>query len=239
MAGIRSSPFLSGCSKSGDSIPHPVPFWKWRTKAFPLRPASCSGQLPWYNQRRICREGIQMRNTFDRFNGRHQDYQAARPSYAQEFLDWLGELYAPPERYTAADIGSGTGKLSAQLLAAASASAAWSRIRICGGRRRRFWAAIPGSPPQMERTMIPGCRTGPWTWSQRPRPSTGSTVLPLRGSAAGSCAPAAGASSSRPWRRITRRPTKTTRSPTRRAHAHLRTVRPPAHLRCGLHRPPA
>ena len=59
-----------------------------------------------------------MRNTFDRFNGRHQDYQAARPSYAQEFLDWLGELYAPPERYTAADIGSGTGKLSAQLLAA-------------------------------------------------------------------------------------------------------------------------
>ena len=33
-----------------------------------------------------------MRNTFDRFNGRHQDYQAARPSYAQEFLDWLGEL---------------------------------------------------------------------------------------------------------------------------------------------------
>ena len=59
-----------------------------------------------------------MRNTFDRFNGRHQDYQAARPSYAQKFLDWLGELYAPPERYTAADIGSGTGKLSAQLLAA-------------------------------------------------------------------------------------------------------------------------
>ena len=34
-----------------------------------------------------------MRNTVDRFNGRHQDYQAARPSYAQEFLDWLGELY--------------------------------------------------------------------------------------------------------------------------------------------------
>ena len=97
-----------------------------------------------------------MRNTFDRFNGRHQDYQAARPSYAQEFLDWLGELYAPPERYTAADIGSGTGKLSAQLLAAG--------FRVCGvepnpdsagGRRRRFWAAIPGSPPQMERTMIP------------------------------------------------------------------------------------
>ena len=92
-----------------------------------------------------------MRNTFDRFNGRHQDYQAARPSYAQEFLDWLGELYAPPERYTAAD---------------------------------------------MERTMIPGCRTGPWTWSQRPRPSTGSTVLPLRGSAAGSCVPAGGPFSS-------------------------------------------
>ena len=65
-----------------------------------------------------------MRNTVDRFNGRHQDYQAARPSYAQELLDWLGELYAPPERYTAADIGSGTGKLSAQLLAAG--------FRVCG-----------------------------------------------------------------------------------------------------------
>lgn len=65
-----------------------------------------------------------MRNTFDRFNGRPQDHQAARPSYAQEFLDWLGELYAPPERYTAADIGSGTGKLSAQLLAVG--------FRVCG-----------------------------------------------------------------------------------------------------------
>ena len=65
-----------------------------------------------------------MRNTVDRFNGRQQDYQAARPSYAQELLDWLGELYVPPERYTAADIGSGTGKLSAQLLAAG--------FRVCG-----------------------------------------------------------------------------------------------------------
>ena len=137
-----------------------------------------------------------MRNTFDRFNGRHQDYQAARPSYAQVFLDWLGELYAPPERYTAADIGSGTGKLSAQLLAAG--------FRVCGvepnpdmrGAAEALLGGDPGSPPQMERTMIPGCRTGPWTWSQRPRPSTGSTVLPLRGSAAGSCVPAGGPFSS-------------------------------------------
>ena len=46
-----------------------------------------------------------MRNTFDRFNGRHQDYQAARPSYAQEFLDWLGELYAPNFKYRHKCIG--------------------------------------------------------------------------------------------------------------------------------------
>ena len=57
-----------------------------------------------------------MQNTVDRFSGRQQDYQAARPSYAKGLLDWLGELYAPPGRFTAADIGSGTGKLSAQLL---------------------------------------------------------------------------------------------------------------------------
>ena len=131
-----------------------------------------------------------MRNTFDRFNGRHQDYQAARPSYAQEFLDWLGELYAPPERYTAADIGSGTGKLSAQLLAAG--------FRVCGVEpnpdMRGAAEALLGGDPRF--SMIPGCRTGPWTWSQRPRPSTGSTVLPLRGSAAGSCVPAGGPFSS-------------------------------------------
>ena len=137
-----------------------------------------------------------MRNTFDRFNGRHQDYQAARPSYAQEFLDWLGELYAPPERYTAADIGSGTGKLSAQLLAAG--------FRVCGVEpnpdMRGAAEALLGGDPRFSSSNgtdhDTGCRTGPWTWSQRPRPSTGSTVLPLRGSAAGSCVPAGGPFSS-------------------------------------------
>ena len=131
-----------------------------------------------------------MRNTVDRLNGRHQDYQAARPSYAQELLDWLGELYAPPERYTAADIGSGTGKLSAQLLAAG--------FRVCGVEpnpdMRGAAEALLGGDPRFSsvnaRTVTPDCRTSPWTWSPRPRPSTGSTGLPLPGNAAGSCAPA-------------------------------------------------
>lgn len=124
-----------------------------------------------------------MRNTFDRFNGRHQDYQAARPSYAQKFLDWLGELYAPPERYTAADIGSGTGKLSAQLLAAG--------FRVCGVEpnpdMRGAAEALLGGDPRFSSSNGTDHDTGlpdrSVDMSQRPRPSTGSTVLPLRGSA--------------------------------------------------------
>lgn len=58
-----------------------------------------------------------MDNT-EKFTGRQQNYTAGRPSYAEGFLKRLRELYAPPERFTAADIGSGTGKLSAQLLEA-------------------------------------------------------------------------------------------------------------------------
>lgn len=51
-----------------------------------------------------------------KFTGRQEDYAAARPSYAEGLLELLRGLYAPPERFAAADIGSGTGKLSAQLL---------------------------------------------------------------------------------------------------------------------------
>lgn len=58
-----------------------------------------------------------MDNT-EKFTGRQQNYSAGRPSYAEGFLKRLRELYAPPERFAAADIGSGTGKLSAQLLEA-------------------------------------------------------------------------------------------------------------------------
>lgn len=60
----------------------------------------------------------------DRFTGRQEDYQAGRPSYAQGLLDWLEALYTPPGYFAAADVGSGTGKLSAQLLAAG--------FRVCG-----------------------------------------------------------------------------------------------------------
>src|SRR5699024_4510713 len=42
----KDSPFLSGCSKSGDSISHPAPFWKWRTRAFLSLPASCRRTAP-------------------------------------------------------------------------------------------------------------------------------------------------------------------------------------------------
>lgn len=117
-----------------------------------------------------------MRNTFDRFNGRHQDYQAARPSYAQEFLDWLGELYAPPERYTAADIGSGTGKLSAQLLAAG--------FRVCGVEpnpdMRGAAEALLGGDPRFSSSNGTDHDTGLPDRSvdmvAAARPSTGSTV---------------------------------------------------------------
>lgn len=51
-----------------------------------------------------------------KFTGRQVEYAAGRPSYAISFLAWLRELYAPPEHFTAADIGSGTGKLTVQLL---------------------------------------------------------------------------------------------------------------------------
>lgn len=52
----------------------------------------------------------------EKFTGRHLDYAAARPSYPAAMIDHICGLYAPPRDYTAADIGSGTGKLSAQLL---------------------------------------------------------------------------------------------------------------------------
>ena len=137
-----------------------------------------------------------MRNTFDRFNGRHQDYQAARPSYAQEFLDWLGELYAPPERYTAADIGSGTGKLSAQLLAAG--------FRVCGVEpnpdMRGAAEALLGGDPRFSSSNGTDHDTGLPNRSvdmvAAAQAFHGSTVLPLRGSAAGSCVPAGGPFSS-------------------------------------------
>ena len=57
-----------------------------------------------------------MDNAIERFTGRQEDYQAGRPSYAQGLLDWLEALYTPPGSFAAADVGSGTGKLSAQLL---------------------------------------------------------------------------------------------------------------------------
>lgn len=58
-----------------------------------------------------------MDNT-EKFTGRHLDYAAARPSYPAALTDHLRALYAPPRSFTAADVGSGTGKLSAQLLEA-------------------------------------------------------------------------------------------------------------------------
>lgn len=53
-----------------------------------------------------------------RFTGRQGDYLAGRPSYPAELLDYLRALYAPAERSAAADVGAGTGKLTAQLLRA-------------------------------------------------------------------------------------------------------------------------
>lgn len=57
-----------------------------------------------------------MQDATERFSGKQTDYAAARPSYAQGLLDRLEALYPPPGPWEAADVGSGTGKLSAQLL---------------------------------------------------------------------------------------------------------------------------
>ena len=56
-----------------------------------------------------------MENTA-KFTGKHLDYAAARPSYPEALLSHLRGRYTPPCQFTVADIGSGTGKFSAQLL---------------------------------------------------------------------------------------------------------------------------
>lgn len=48
------------------------------------------------------------------FAGKDSLYEAGRPSYAPGLLSFLGALYGP--RAAAADIGSGTGIFSRQLL---------------------------------------------------------------------------------------------------------------------------
>lgn len=55
-------------------------------------------------------------DSISRFSGRQEDYAAARPSYPQAFLDELLRQYNDPGACTVADVGAGTGKLSAQLL---------------------------------------------------------------------------------------------------------------------------
>ena len=95
-----------------------------------------------------------MGDTVSRFSGRQGDYLAGRPSYPAELLEWLGALYAPPERSAAADVGFGTGKLTAQLLRAG--------FRVYGvepnGDMRRAAEALPGgrSPLHLRGRHGPG-----------------------------------------------------------------------------------
>ena len=50
------------------------------------------------------------------FHGRAADYDAARPAYAPAFFQYLSGTYGIADGAVIADIGSGTGKLSRQLL---------------------------------------------------------------------------------------------------------------------------
>lgn len=79
-----------------------------------------------------------------RFTGKQADYAAARPEYAQGFLDLLRELYPLPGPWTAADIGSGTGKLSAQLLRAGFAVYAVEPNRDMRREAEQRLASCPG-----------------------------------------------------------------------------------------------
>ncbi len=103
-----------------------------------------------------------MRNTFDRFNGRHQDYQAARPSYAQEFLDWLGR--AGTRRRSAIRRRTSDSALASSppscWQVGFRASAAGAESGYAGAAGRRFWAAIPGSPPSNGIGYVKLCHRG-------------------------------------------------------------------------------
>lgn len=51
-----------------------------------------------------------------RFDGKADNYSAARPSYAEELVDFLMESIGAEKDAVIADVGCGTGKFSAQLL---------------------------------------------------------------------------------------------------------------------------
>ncbi len=51
-----------------------------------------------------------------RFDGKADHYMAARPAYSEDFIDFLYEEMGLDEKSIVADIGCGTGKLTAQLL---------------------------------------------------------------------------------------------------------------------------
>lgn len=51
-----------------------------------------------------------------RFSGRAEDYTLARPSYSEDFITMLCDDYGVNQSSVVADIGSGTGKLSKQIL---------------------------------------------------------------------------------------------------------------------------
>ena len=51
-----------------------------------------------------------------KFDGRAQVYAASRPGYAPELFDFLEHSLNLPSGSVIADIGSGTGKFTAQLL---------------------------------------------------------------------------------------------------------------------------
>ena len=55
-------------------------------------------------------------NTTKKFDGYANDYTVGRPQYSEEMIDHILEGFNPAEDFKIADIGSGTGKFTSQLL---------------------------------------------------------------------------------------------------------------------------
>ena len=55
-------------------------------------------------------------NHTENFSGRAKDYTLGRPAYAASFIDYLYREQGVSSQSVIADIGSGTGKFSKQLL---------------------------------------------------------------------------------------------------------------------------
>ena len=72
-----------------------------------------------------------------RFNGKGNIYAKERPKYAGELMDYLKDGLRVPEKSIFADIGSGTGIFTQQLLECGYTVYAVEQMQICDKRQRK------------------------------------------------------------------------------------------------------